>query len=410
MTVPYPAPPPAFVPESTEFQANPYPTFELLRRDAPIFFYPPWGKWILTRYRDIHRVLRDRSFGRTTGENGTSALPQELDDLPHFKRAQQSSLMELEPPNHTRIRRAVQGVFTPKLVRELEPTVVEHCHRLIDRLEEQPTRKANLLREFAEPIPVRVIANLLGVPENKRNNLPGWSKDIIALFEPHPSDAAKQRGELAARDFAECIEHCLEEKAARPQADLLSSMAALNRDSPEKLSRGEIVSNSILLLNAGHEAVVNVLGNGLFALLSHREQLNKLRQKPELVPTAIEEMMRFDTPVPLFDRFALEDTELHGQKLRKGDQLALFYGSANRDPEVFKEPERFDITRSPNPHIAFGLGLHFCLGAPLARVELGAALPVLLDRLPELELDTEHPPSYQPGNVFRYLADLRVRF
>lgn len=393
-----------FRPDDPDFQADPYPVFAELRR-RPVFFHEPWQQWIVTRYADIDRILRDRRFGRVMPEH-----EPELAHLPNFNRIQSRSLMELEPPDHTGLRRLVQGVFTPKHVRQLEQRIAGHVDELLDELDARPERRVDLLEDFAQPIPVRVIADLLGIPDDDRPRLAGWSRRIIALFEPSPSPAAQRSGERAASEFARCIERCIAIKTAKPESDLLSRLAQLHRDDPGRPTVDDIVSNAILLLNAGHEAVVNVIGNGLRALFLHPEQLETLRLDDDLTATAVEEMMRWDTPVPLFDRYALEDAEIGGHRYRRGDGLALYLGAANRDADVFEDAESFDIERSPNPHVAFGLGTHFCLGAPLGRLELNVILPRLLARFPDLEPDAERPARFRPGNVFHVLESLWCRY
>ncbi|MEM1249015.1 MAG: cytochrome P450 [Acidobacteriota bacterium] len=395
---------PPFEPEDPDFQRDPYPVFAELRR-RPVFFHEPWQQWIVTRYADVDRILRDRRFGRVLPEQ-EAALPQ----LPSFTRIQSRSLMELEPPDHTQLRRLVQGVFTPKHVRQLEAGIAAHVDELLDDLDARPERRADLLEDFAQPIPIRVIADLLGIPGSDRHRLAGWSQDIIALFEPAPSEAAQRAGERAAAEFSECIERCVEVKTSEPEDDLLSRLAALHREDPNVPTLDEIVSNAILLLNAGHEAVANVIGNGLRALCLHPDERRRLERDPGLGASAVEEMMRWDTPVPLFDRFALEDAEVGGHTYRRGDGIAVYLGSANRDPEVFDDAERFDVGRSPNPHVAFGLGTHFCLGAPLGRLELNVILPRLLARWPALQLDDERPARFRPANVFHVLDGLWCRY
>ena len=393
-----------FQPTDPAFLQNPYPTYARLRAENPIFFYEPWGKWMLTRHEDVSALLRDRRLGRVL-ENTKVRL--EPDHAP-FDAIQDGSLLELEPPDHTRIKTAVQDVFTPRHVRALEDKISALCYRLAAKLAVNLTagNQADLLRDFAEPIPVTVIAELLGVPEKDRYQLVPWSKAIIGMFEPERTPAAEAAAVRAAREFAAYVRELMREKRAAPQDDLISRMVKLRGADPTRLSEAEIVANAILFLDAGHEAVVNVVGNGMIALLSRPEAWETLKAHPEQLGTAVEETLRFDTPLQFFERVVREDVAYKGFFWPKGTTLCLYYASANRDERVFTEPDTFDLTRHPNPHLSFGLGLHYCIGAPLARLELRHALAALLTHVPDLKL--VKTPEYQPKNVFRYPVGLEI--
>jgi len=392
-----------FTPTDPAFLGDPYPTYARLREEAPIFFFEPWGKWVLTRYEDVSALLRDKRLGRVMSNVRTSENPAHAP----FDAVQTGSLLELEPPDHTRVRRAVGDAFTPKHVRALEGTIAALCEELAARLEARPDREADLLTDFAEPLPVTVIAELLGVPEGDRHRLVPWSKAIIGMFEPERTPEMERAAVDAAREFADYVRFLIREKRVAPRDDLISRMVQLHDKDPTALSEGEVVANAILFLDAGHEAVVNVIGNGMRALLTHPEEMVRLRSDSSLMETAVEEAMRYDTPLQFFERFVLEGMTYKGVRWERGTKLCLFYASANRDPAVFRDPDRFDVSRQPNPHLAFGLGLHYCIGAPLARLELKHAFRVLA-RL-GLRLLT-HTPEYEPKNVFRYLKELRVAF
>jgi cytochrome P450 len=403
--------PAPFNPTDPVFLQNPYPTYAKLREEAPIVHYAPWDKWIITRYEDVSAFLRDKRLGRVI-HHRLSEDEQPTKNPAHapFDAIQAGSLLEIEPPDHSRIRTVVHEAFTPKHVRALKGRIEALCERLVDELERTPGREVDLIRAFAEPLPVTVIADLLGVPQADRHRLLPWSKGIIGMFEPERSPEMERAAVQASAEFSAYLrENLLPQKRQRPQDDLITRFVQVHDAHPELLSEGELIANCILFLNAGHEAVVNVIGNGMFALLRHPEQLRKLQQNPELASLAVEEMMRFDTPLQFFERFVLEDLEYKGNMFPKGTKLCLYYASANHDPRVFTNPETFDITRDPNPHLAFGLGLHYCIGAPLARLELTTALRTLLRRLPKLQLVTTTP-EYMPKNVFRYLKELRVTF
>lgn len=392
-----------FTPTDPDFLRDPYPTYARLREEAPIFFYEPWGKWVLTRYEDVSALLRDRRLGRVLENVKVPVNPAHAP----FDAVQEGSLLELEPPDHTRIRTAVQDVFTPKHVRALEGRVAALCDRLAGELSARPGREADLLTDFAEPIPVTVIAELLGVPEADRPRLVPWSGAIIGMFEPERTPAMERAAVAAAQAFADYVRWLIAQKRADPQDDLISRMVALHDADPERLSEAEIVANAILFLDAGHEAVVNVIGNAMVALLGRPPLWQGLCENPALAGAAAEEAMRFDTPLQFFERVVRQEVSYKGFAWPRGTRLCLFYAAANRDPAVFSDPEVFDPTRSPNPHLAFGLGLHFCIGAPLARLELKHAL-VALTHFPNLTL--QEAPSYHPKNVFRYPTALRVTF
>jgi cytochrome P450 len=400
----------AFQPTSPIFLANPYSFYKELRENAPIFFYEPWGKWILTRYEDINFLLRDKRLGRVIDHTLKPEERKPRNDIEAaYEVSRDGSLMEIEPPDHTRIKDVFHQTFTPKRVRELSSKIHTLCNTLVDGLLGREERQADLIQDFAQTIPVTVIADLLGIPENDRHYLVPWSRGIIGWFEPERTRDMELEAVRCAQEFMAYLKNLIPAKRQHPTDDLLCAMIAVHDKEPERLHEHELINNCILLLNAGHEAVVNVIGNGMYALLRHKEQWENLKANPSLIPTTIEEMMRFDTPLQFFERYVLEDMSYKEFTWKKGTRLCLYYASANHDADIFENPETFDITRDPNPHIAFGLGLHYCIGAPLARVELQAALQTLSQRLPNLQLVSEKA-EYQPKNVFRYLRELRVRY
>jgi len=404
-----------FRPTDPGFLHDPYPSYARLRVEAPLAWYEGWGKWIVTRHRDVDALLRDRRLGRVDhhlapqAERPPAERPPANPARAAFDAIQAGSLLEIEPPDHTRVKQVVHDVFTPRHVRALQDRIEALLAGLLDGLALRPEREFDLIRDFAEPIPVTVIAELLGVPENDRPRLLPWSKAIIGMFEPERTPPMEAAAEAAAGEFADFVRGLLAAKRAAPGDDLISRMAAVHAADPARLSEGEAVANAILFLNLGHEAVVNVMGNGLLALLRHPEHLGAVRDEPALLRTALEAMMRFDTPLQSFERCVLEDMVYAGHAWPRGTRVCLYFAAANRDAEALAEPDRFDARRDPNPHLAFGLGLHYCIGAPLARLELGVSLGALLRRFPRLELRTERP-AFQPRNVFRYLTELRVGY
>jgi cytochrome P450 len=309
-------------------------------------------------------------------------------------------MLDVEPPVHTRLRRLVSRAFTPRMVESLRPRVRAIAGGLVDAFVDQGG--GDLIAEVAEPLPVTVIAEMLGIPDADRPLLRPWSADICGMYELNPAPEAQHTAVRAASEFAGYLKELARERAARPGDDLISALAQI-----DELTEDELVGTCVLLLNAGHEATVNVTGNGWWSLFRNPAELVRLREDRGLLPSAIEELMRWDTPLQMFERWVLEDIEVGGVVIPRGVEVALLFGSANRDQEVFDDPDRLDVGRMDNPHISFGAGIHFCLGAPLARIELIESFGALMDRAPKLELVRE--PVWKPGYVIRGLESLDVR-
>ncbi|HJR98659.1 MAG TPA: cytochrome P450 [Actinomycetota bacterium] len=389
------------------FVADPYPVYERLRGLAPIAHDPNTEHWLVTRYDDVSSLLRDRRFGRTYlhiathEEMGHAQPPPQLDPFWHLIN---HGILDMEPPDHTRVRRLVAKAFTPRMVDSMREPVQRLTDALVDEVD--GVGEFDLLAAIAEPLPVAVIAELLGVPPVDRHLLRPWSADICRMYELHPTDDDMRIASQASTEFSDYLRALSRERRAAPTGDLISEMA-LVIDEGERLTEDELIGTCVLLLNAGHEATVNVTGNGWWALFRHPEALVRLRADPSLVKAAIEELMRWDTPLQLFERWVLEDTEIHGVRVPRGAELGLVFGSANRDPAVFDAPDELRLDRQPNPHLTFGAGIHFCLGAPLARLELETSFATVLRRLPTLEPADE--PRWKPGYIIRGLGSLRVR-
>ncbi|WP_327067393.1 cytochrome P450 [Kitasatospora sp. NBC_01250] len=396
-----------FDPWSAEFIAHPYDAYAELREQAPVSCYEPTGQWLISRYQDVSSLLRDRRLGRTyTHRFSHEEFGRTPPDPAHepFHTLNDNGLLDLEAPDHTRIRRLVSKAFTPRMVEALRPTVARLAEELVVGLVREGG--GDLISAVAEPLPVAVIAEMLGVPAADRGLLRPWSAAITGMYELNPTPAAAERAVAASIEFSDYLRELIRERRAAPGVDLVSALIAAQEDG-DRLSEQEMISTCVLLLNAGHEATVNTTGNGWWALLRNPDQLSLLRSGVEHhLPTAIEELMRYDTPLQLFERWVLEDIEVAGVRIPRGAEVALLFGSANRDPERFADPDRLDVTRSDNPHISFGAGLHFCLGAPLARLELAESFGALLRHAPELALVSE--PSWQPGFVIRGLNELLV--
>ncbi|MFG3198060.1 cytochrome P450 [Streptomyces sp. NPDC048208] len=395
-----------FDPWSPEFLADPYPAYAELRARGRVIRYEPTDQWLVPHHADVSALLRDRRLGRTYRhrftheEFGRTAPPPEHEP---FHTLNDHGMLDLEPPDHTRIRRLVSKAFTPRTVERLRGYV----HGLADSLVADLVAAGggDLLTDLAEPLPVAVIAELLGIPESDRAPLRPWSADICGMYELNPPPEVAARAVRASVEFSEYLRGLIAARRAEPADDLISALIAAH-DEDDRLTEQEMISTAVLLLNAGHEATVNATTNGWLALFHHPGQLAALRADHTLVPTAVEELLRHDTPLQLFERWVLDDIELAGTTIPRGAELALLFGSANHDETVFDDPTSLDLSRGDNPHISFSAGVHYCIGAPLARLELAASMTALLRRAPTLTLAAE--PPRKPGFVMRGLAELKV--
>jgi cytochrome P450 len=396
-----------FAPSEVSFIADPYPAYVELRRRGRVLYDEPSDHWLVPHYDDVNALLRDRRFGRTYLHVATHAemgRPEEPDRHQPFWRLIRAGMLDVEPPDHTRLRKLVSKAFTPRMVGQLRSRVQRMMDELVDEIE--GAGEVDLIASVAEPLPVAVIAEMLGVPPADRHLLRPWSHEICLMYELNPSEEYAQRAVRASAEFSDYLRTLSRERRARPGQDLISALTQVVEEG-DRLTEDELIGTCALLLNAGHEATVNVTGNGWWSLFRHPDQLARLRADPSIVPTAIEELMRFDTPLQMFERWVLEDAEIQGVRLPKGAELGLLFGSANRDPSAFEEPDHLDLTRRDNSHLSFGAGVHFCLGAPLARVELEVSFATLLRRLPNIELVSV--PEWKPTYILRGLKELRVR-
>ena len=398
-----------FDPWDLEFIANPYPVYAELRGRAPILYEESTDHWLVPRYADVNALLRDRRLGRTYHHVATDdemGRPRTPDWHAPFWHLIRSGILDMEPPDHTRVRRLVSKAFTPKMVESLRPRIQRIMDGLVDEVVRVGGAEIDLITTIAEPLPVEVIAELLGVPGGDRHLLRPWSADICLMYELNPPEEYAHRAVDACVRFGDYLRDLSRERRRRPQEDLISALSQV-LDEGERLTEDELIGTCVLLLNAGHEATVNVTGNGWWALFRNPAQLDLLRGRPKLIPRAIEELMRFDTPLQMFERWVLEDAEIGGVRVKTGSELGLIFGSANHDPDMFDRPDELDLTRRDNPHLAFGAGIHFCLGAPLARVELETSFRTVLQRFPNIELVEE--PRWKPNYIIRGLQELRVR-
>jgi cytochrome P450 len=387
---------------SPEVVADPYPHFAAARARAAVQWHDGLGMWLTFTHAAASSVLRTRTLGRVW-------VPRWPDvPMPAFRLIHVNSLLENEPPVHTRLRRLVAGAFARGHVERLRPRVGELAQRLADRVADAGSDGSvvDLIAEYAEPLPVEVIAELLGVPPADRRLLRPWSNAIVKMYEYEVSDAQRRAAEQASAEFVEYLRALVAARRRAPGEDLITSLIAEVDGDGARLTEDELITTCTLLLNAGHEATVNVVGNGVSALLTHPVQLADVRSDAEAIPSAVEELIRYDSPLQLFERTALADTVVGDVAVEKGQKIAALLGAANRDPAVFAEPDRFDVRRDPNPHIGFGAGIHFCVGAPLARVELQASLRTLLARFPRLALNAA--PPRRPEFVIRGVRSLPV--
>jgi cytochrome P450 len=382
--------------------ADPYPAFAHARAVAPVQWHEGLGLWLAFTHAEANAVLRDRRLGRIWRDKEPG------ERFESFNLIHRNAILEMEPPHHTRLRRLISTAFARGHVERLRPWVEELAGRLVDELLEESagSRPVDLLPGMAEQLPVAVIAELLGVPEADRPLLRPWSNAIVKMYEYGRTRDREDAAERAADEFVTYLRGLAAERRTSPGDDLVSHLVSVRDADGDRLTEDELVTTCILLLNAGHEATVNVTGNGTLALLRNPDQLQRLRDDRSLLPAAIEELMRFDSPLQLFERTATEDVEIGGITVAEGQKIAALLGSANRDPAVFAEPDRLDVGRAENPHISFGAGIHFCIGAPLARVELQATFGALLDRTSSIELGGE--PVRRPEFVIRGLAELPV--
>lgn len=379
---------------------DPYPHFAAARGQASVQWHEETGMWLAFGHAEANAVLRSRSLGRIW----TPRWPEVA--MPGFELIHRHSMLENEPPVHTRLRRLVAAAFARGHVERLRPRVAALAEGLADQLADRFAQAGpggsgvDLIAGFAEPLPVQVIAELLGVPEADRRLLRPWSNAIVKMYEYQVNPAQRAAAEAAASDFVAYLRELVGERRRRPAADLISSLIAETDSAGSRLSEDELVTTCTLLLNAGHEASVNVVGNGVLALFNNPEQWQRLLAAEaagrSLVEPAVEELIRFDSPLQLFERTAISDTAIGEVTVRAGEKIAALLGSANRDPAVFDQPDRLDVGRVDNPHLGFGAGIHFCVGAPLARVELQTSLRTLLRRFPSLR-----PASSELGQLRR---------
>jgi cytochrome P450 len=395
--------------QRAEVRADPYPFYAQLRAQDPIHWEEDLGFWMLTRYADIAAVYNDPRFSRAQGlKRGYERLPESEKGIAKpVYHSFSKTMFYADPPYHTHLRGLVNNAFTPNAVEAMRP----HIQRIVDDLLDavQDRNGFDAIHDLAHPLPILVIAKMLGLPAEERLRFKQWSDDLFAILGsvPHTPEAM----ERAAHSLAELTAFLTDLSAARrlePRGDILSAL--LNAvDHGERLTEEELVANVTILLSAGHETTSNLIGNGLLALLNNPDQMQKLREKPKLAPAAVEEMMRYDNPVQIAYRSAAEDVEIGGKCIQKGQLVNSILAAGNRDPERYSDPDRFNIARNEGRHLGFGLGIHFCIGAPLVRLEARIAFDAMLRRFPELRLGTDRL-EWQEHPIFRGVKSLPVQF
>jgi cytochrome P450 len=373
---------------SQEFLGDPYPYYRALRESDPVHYDPLRKRWLLTRYDDVTKVLRD-DVAFTAQEHDTA-----------------TTMLVTDPPQHTRLRSLVSKAFTPRAVLALTPRI----HEIVDELLAAVAAhgRMDVIAQYAFPLPITVIAELLGVDPDRRDFFRDASSKIAVAMGPSTDTYMAQNAFAGRGQLIGYFNELIEARTAEPRDDLVSSLVAVEDDG-STLARGELLAMLLILLVGGHETTVNLIANGLLALLRDREKFEQLRTTPGIERPAVEEMLRYDAPVQYSGRIARADTSIGGVAIRKGDHVRVLLAAANRDPAMFPRPDDLELEREMNAHVAFGTGIHHCLGAPLARLEGEIALAALVRRFPEMRLDETRPLRYRPAAVLRGMEALHVR-
>lgn len=393
---------------SEAFNQNPYPVYHLLRREAPVYWSDAWGCWLLTRYDDITWTLQDyqtfTSLGRLTA---SMDLPEPLwEKAQPLVRHYSQGLINVDPPDHTRMRKLVHLAFTPRAIRKMEAYIEDIVGRLIDARIDRG--EMDVIWDFSYPLPVTVIAEMMGIPVEDHPKFKAWSREIVAFMAtPKPSPAVLLKSQDALLSMQQYFRDIYAKRRRQPEDDLITALVLAELEG-DKLSEEEMVSSCVTILIGGHETTTYLIANGLYALLQHPEQMKLLRDNPALQPTATEEFLRYEGPFQRNRRIATRDVEIGGMLVEKGQLIMQFLGAANRDPAQFSQPDALDIRRSPNKHLAFGYGPHFCVGAPLGRLEASIAIRSLLRRLRNIRLASD---SLEWNSaLFRGLKSLPIQF
>lgn len=395
---------------SAEFIDDPYPFLDELRT-SPVAWNTKFKGWVITGHQEVLEALQrtasmssDRVGNYVRYRAAGSGVPEGSSSREILSRW----LAFNDPPSHTRLRRLIAVALTPRAVAGLTVHIEEICRELVDGLRERDVKQFDVIAEYSYPLPVTIISELLGIPSSDHARIRDWSAAaMLVVFMALETDSRHDRAEAALTELAEYLRHIVEKRRANPQDDLITALvrAEAERDA---LSNEEIIATITLLLFGGHETTSNLIANGMLALLQNPDQLQMLRADPDLMPSAVEEFLRYDGPIRGFLRWIKEDATIGGVALRAGERAFVVVDGANRDPKMFDRPEVLDISRVPNRHVEFGHGIHHCLGAPLARIEAPIAFRTLLDRFPQLELSNDRP-IWSPALLSRNMHSLNVR-
>ena len=394
-----------------EFTDDPYPAYARLRDEDPVHWSEPWQQWVVSRHADVLRILRDPlTFSSAGWEAGfLRRFPTAVyERLPAIRAHFDTQFVSIsDPPEHTRLRRPIVKALTPRVVETLRPRIEAIVDGLLDRVDERGGR-IDYVRDFAYPLPATVIADILGIPADDREQFMGWSADVMDFLSTgNPSLERAERAQTSMASMRDYARQLIVERRERPDEALISLLiAAIGLEEP--FSEKELVVTTIALITAGHETTANLLSSGLLALLRHPDQLARLREDPGLVETAVEEFLRFDAPLQRFRRVVAADVEVGGRTFRAGEFVMAFGGSANHDPAVFTDPDRVDVGRIPNPHLAFGQGIHFCVGAGVSRLEARIVFDRLLSRYRYIRFAPDSSVTWRANIAFRGLATFPV--
>ncbi len=400
-----------FDPLSESFAENPYPAYAALRALPEPFYYAPEDTWLLSKVADVEAAALDKTMLRTLDEmldeDARKAQQRKMNwhDMPYHERFVQWNMLESEGDVHDRLRSLVSREFTPGMIRKQREAIQAFVDQILDSLMDRS--EIDFIQDFAAHIPGHIIGHILGVPDEDCPQLGVWSEDVVRFFNVGCDDNDKRIAEQATKDFYFYLLELLELRENAPQDDVLTKL--LQCKNTGEMTEDELIATSMLILMAGHGSTIDVLGSGMHCLLKYPDQHQKLRHDPELIKLAVQEMFRFESPLPYFHRFASEDTEVGGKKFQAGTRFGLLYGAANRDPARFAQPDTFDVTRKPNRHVAFGGGTHFCLGNHLARLDMEVIFTTLNQRFGDIQSVDEHPP-YKRGLSVRGPESLRIHW
>ena len=384
-------------PTNNDFIQNPYKFYKNFIGDHCLYFWQEYNMPAVFDYAGQEILFKDKRFGREKLEDHSNVQERHLN---MFNHVETNSMLELEPPKHTRLRGLVLRAFTTRKINTLQTEIALLSHELLDDLK---VENVDILKEFATLLPVIVIARLLGVPESMAKDLLGWSNDMVMMYQARRTKELEIKANSSTKEFVSFMEKYIEEKRFDPKDDLISHLISAEEEG-DKLSKDELISTCILLLNAGHEATVHTLGNGIKTIIEYGKEKKYLL--PEFISATVEEILRYDPPLHIFTRYAYEDVHFRNHKFKRGDQVALVIGAAGRDEKIWNSAHSFNPFRSTKKNLSFGSGIHFCVGAPLARLELVTALPIIFDKFPNIKLLDE--PLYSNLYHFHGLRELNV--